>query len=157
MALRSYTCGFLLAGILVTVGSFGEWEPLASFDVDSPGSHRRSIYRFLFRTLPDPFMDSLDCPEGSLSAPARGSSVTALQALSMLNNHFVVRQSERFAERVAKMSPGLSGQIEAACQLALGRPSSRTEAKEMLAHAQKYGMASLCRLILNSNEFMFIN
>ena len=28
MALRSYTCGFFLAGILVTVGSFGEWEPL---------------------------------------------------------------------------------------------------------------------------------
>ena len=28
MALRSYTCGFLLAGILVTIGGFGEWEPL---------------------------------------------------------------------------------------------------------------------------------
>src|SRR6185503_13892699 len=36
-----------------------------SFDVDSAAGRRRSIYRFLFRTLPDPFMDSLDCPEGS--------------------------------------------------------------------------------------------
>ena len=24
-----------------------------------------SVYRFLFRTLPDPFMEALDCPDGS--------------------------------------------------------------------------------------------
>src|SRR5262249_36839827 len=30
------------------------------FDPDSPGAHRRSIYRFIFRTVPDPLMDALD-------------------------------------------------------------------------------------------------
>jgi len=129
----------------------------AKFDVDSPGSRRRSIYRFLFRTLPDPFMDSLDCPEASQLAPVRGASVTALQALSMLNNHFVVRQSEHFAERVARMEPKLRDQIAAAYQLAFGRLPSRSEAKELLAYAEKHGMPNLCRLLLNSNEFMFVN
>src|SRR6185436_9862067 len=97
----------------------------AKFYSDSPDNRRRSIYRFLFRTLPDPFMDSLDCPEASQLAPVRGASVTALQALSMLNNHFVTRQSERFAERLSALKPTLSAQIEAAYELALGRSPSR--------------------------------
>jgi hypothetical protein len=129
----------------------------AKFDVDSPEGRRRSVYRFLFRTLPDPFMDSLDCPEASQLTPARGASVTALQALSMLNNHFVTRQSERLAERVSRMKPTLAGQMEAAFELALGRTPSRAEAKDLLAYAKKYGLPNLCRLIFNSNEFMFVN
>ncbi len=32
------------------------------FDPNSVLAKRRSIYRFLFRTLPDPFMEALDCP-----------------------------------------------------------------------------------------------
>jgi hypothetical protein len=129
----------------------------AKFDSDSPDNRRRSIYRFLFRTLPDPFMDSLDCPEASQLAPVRGASVTALQALSMLNNHFVTRQSERFAERLTGLKPTLPGQIEAGYELALGRSPSRVESKELLDYAKKHGLPNLCRLIFNSNEFMFVN
>jgi len=129
----------------------------AAFDVDSEASRRRSVYRFLFRTLPDPFMDSLDCPDASQLTPVRGASVTALQALSMWNNHFVLRQSERFAERVARLNRNLPGQIEAVCQLALGRPPSPEEAKDLLAYAKKHGLINLCRLVFNSNEFMFVN
>ena len=47
------------------------------FDVDSPEARRRSVYRFLFRTLPDPFMDALDCPDASQFTPVRTASVTA--------------------------------------------------------------------------------
>jgi hypothetical protein len=129
----------------------------AKFDIDSPDNRRRSVYRFLFRTLPDPFMDSLDCPEASQLAPVRGESVTALQALSMLNNHFVTRQSERLAERLTAMKPTLPGQIEAAYELALGRSPSRAEAKDLSDYAKKYGLSNLCRLVFNSNEFMFVN
>jgi hypothetical protein len=129
----------------------------AKFDIDSPDNGRRSVYRFLFRTLPDPFMDSLDCPEASQLAPVRGASVTALQALSMLNNHFVTRQSERFAERLATLKPTLQGQIEAAYELALGRPPSRAETRDLVVYAKEHGLPNLCRLLFNSNEFMFVN
>ena len=44
------------------------------------------------------------------------TSVTALQALAMLNDHFIVRQSEHLAERVAKASPELAEQIDAIYQ-----------------------------------------
>src|SRR4029077_11743227 len=92
-----------------------------TFDVDSPESFRRSVYRFIFRTLPDPFMDTLDCADSSQLTAKRNTSVTPLQALAMLNNHFLVRQSEHFAARVSGLSSDPDRQIEAAYQLAYGR------------------------------------
>src|SRR5262249_12606633 len=53
----------------------------ANFNVDDRANYRRSVYRFIFRTLPDPFMETLDCPDGSQLTPVRSASVTALQAL----------------------------------------------------------------------------
>ena len=129
----------------------------AKFDVDSPASYRRSVYRFIFRTLPDPFMDTLDCADSSQLTAARNISVTALQALAMLNDRFIIRQSEHFAERVSRMSRDLHGQIAAAYRLALNRAPTAEETKELAAYARKHGLANLCRLILNSNEFMFVN
>jgi hypothetical protein len=126
-----------------------------SYDPDAPGSYRRSIYRFLFRTLPDPFMDTLDCPDASQFAPTRASSVTALQALAMLNDRFMVRQSEHFAARVAKAGD-TSAQVGQAYRLALGRLPTVKESESLTAFASKYGMANACRLLFNSNEFMFV-
>ena len=63
------------------------------------------MYRFVFRTLPDPFMEALDCPDASQLTPARNVSVTALQALAMLNDKFMVRMSEHLAARAAKAAP----------------------------------------------------
>jgi hypothetical protein len=102
-------------------------------------------------------MDSLDCPDASQLTPVRGDSVTALHALAMLNDHFVVRQSERFAERAAAFGSTLSGQIDAVCRLALGRSPSKQEAISLSAYAKEHGLANLCRLIFNCNEFMFVN
>ena len=129
----------------------------AGFNVDSPESCRRSVYRFIFRTLPDPFMDSLDCADSSQLTAKRNASVTSLQALAMLNNHFIVRESEHFAERVSQPGTDLNGQIKAAYQLALGREPTTSEAKALKAYAARHGMANTCRIILNSNEFMFVN
>ncbi|HEY2953346.1 MAG TPA: DUF1549 and DUF1553 domain-containing protein [Verrucomicrobiae bacterium] len=142
----------LFPGIHVTPGvDYGK------FDVDSPASCRRSIYRFIFRTLPDPFMDTLDCADASQLTPARNVSVTVLQALAMLNNHFIVRQSEHCAERVSEMGGTLEEQIAAAYRLALNRKPTKKESEDLAAYARKHGLANLCRLILNSNEFMFVN
>jgi hypothetical protein len=128
------------------------------FDVDSPASCRRSIYRFIFRTLPDPFMDSLDCPDSSQLTPTRNTSITVLQALSMLNDHFIVRQSEHFAERLERIAPrDSSKRITAAYSLALNRDPREEELRELTDFAEKYGLPNLCRLIFNSNEFVFIN
>jgi hypothetical protein len=127
------------------------------FDVDSPGASRRAVYRFVFRTVPDPFMETLDCPDASQLSPKREASVTALQALAMLNNRFMVRQSEHVAARLAKVSEDPAKQVEALYVLALGRPPDADEVKAIVEYASKHGMANACRMLLNSNEFMFLN
>ena len=126
------------------------------FDVDSAGANRRSIYRFVVRSVPDPLMESLDCPDASILTPKRNVTVTALQALAVLNNPFVLRQSEQLAARVAAAGDW-KRQIEQVYQLALNRPPTKAELKQLVPFAQKHGLASLCRLIFNTSEFMFVD
>ncbi len=126
-----------------------------AFDPDGPGGHRRSVYRFIFRTLPDPFMDALDCPDASQFTAARASSVTVLQALAMLNDRFMVRMSEHFAKRVELAGP-LDAQVGQACRLALGREPTDRERAALAGYAARHGMANACRLLLNCNEFLFV-
>ncbi|MBL9125684.1 MAG: DUF1553 domain-containing protein, partial [Planctomycetaceae bacterium] len=128
-----------------------------SYDVDSPGNYRRSVYRFLFRTLPDPLMESLDCPDGAQLVPTRSSSVTALQALSLLDNRFVVRQSEHLALRLEREAPGLAEQLRLLFQVVLLRDPGDDELMRWQTYTQRHGLANACRMIVNTNEFVFVN
>jgi hypothetical protein len=128
----------------------------ANFNVDDPANYRRSVYRFLFRTLPDPFMEAMDFPDASQQAPVRASSMTALQSLALLNNKFMIRQSERLAERLARESSKPANQIRRLYELTLNREPKPAEIDRLVAHAEKFGMANVCRVILNSNEFVFV-
>ena len=127
------------------------------FDVDSPLTNRRSVYRFIVRSVPDPFMESLDCADPSILTPKRNVTLTSLQALALLNNAFCVRQAKRLAERVGRQASGAAAQIEAAYRLTLGRRPTAEESELLVAYAGKFGMANVCRLIFNGNEFMFID
>ena len=67
-------------------------------------ANRGEIAVHIFRTLPDPFMETLDCADASQLTPVRSTSVTALQALAMLHNRFIVRQSEHIAGRLETLA-----------------------------------------------------
>jgi hypothetical protein len=127
------------------------------FDVDRPGNHRRSVYRFVFRTLPDPFMEALDCPDASQLTPVRSTSVGALQALALLHNRFMVRMSEHLARRAEQASSSLPAQVRAVYRFTLGREPTASEAQAVEGYAARHGLANACRMILNSNEFLFVN
>ncbi len=128
----------------------------AGFDVDAPGNFRRSVYRFLFRTLPDPFMEAMDCPDASQMTPVRSSSVGALQALAMLNDRFIVRQSEHAAARLKQLTVEPAQQIDRLFEFALARDPTADERGRWLAYANKHGLPAACRLMFNTNEFLFI-
>ena len=129
----------------------------AKFDPDAPGANRRSVYRFIVRSVPDPLMDTLDCPDASLLSPKRNTTLTALQALSLLNNPFMTRQAEHLAERAAKEASDLRPQVAAAFELATSRPPTPVEAKTLTDYASRHGLPNACRVILNSNEFVFVD
>jgi hypothetical protein len=130
----------------------------ARFDPDAPGANRRSVYRFIVRSVPDPLMEALDCPDANLLTPKRNTTLTSLQALSLLNDPFIVRQCEHLAERVSREAPdNLPGQIARLYALALGRAPSDDELKTLTGYAANHGMANACRVVVNSNEFVFVD
>ena len=129
----------------------------SQFNWDAPAAGRRSVYRFLFRTLPDPFMDSLDSADSSQLTAVRNVSITPLQSLALLNDAFILRQSEHFAHRLEALGEGLDRQVAAAHELALGRPPTAEEAQVWIAYARRHGLPNFCRMLINSNEFIFIN
>ncbi|MEO6035882.1 MAG: DUF1553 domain-containing protein [Verrucomicrobiota bacterium] len=124
------------------------------FDVDTAAGMRRSIYRFIVRSVPDPLMDSLDCPDPSILTPKRSVTMTSLQALAILNDPFVLKQSQHLAARVKPLGD-IKHQIDRAFELALNRAASDEELQKLVPFAEKNGMANLCRLIFNTSEFMF--
>ncbi len=120
------------------------------FDPDAEGGHRRSIYRFVVRSVPDPFMERLDCPDPSVQTPKRSTTLTAIQALAMWNNPFMLRMAEHLATRVAN-DVGLAG------RLVLGRDLQAEELRLYRDYSAKHGMSNLARLLLNTNEFLFVD
>src|SRR5438105_5360621 len=120
-------------------------------------TYRRTVYRFTVRSVPNPFLDCLDCADPNVNTPVRNTTLTALQALSLLNNPFMVRQAEHFAERLRKESTEVAAQVERAYRLALGRPPSPEERSALGDFARKHGLPATCRLLFNANEFVFID
>lgn len=129
----------------------------AEFNPADPTGFRRSVYRFVVRSVPDPFMSNMDCADPSQSVPVRNQTLTAIQALSMMNNPMTVRQAAYFAERVAGEAKTIPAQVDDAYRIALNRSPSEEEMTALVPYAEKNGMAAACRLILNSNEFMFVD
>jgi hypothetical protein len=126
-------------------------------DPDDPRCYRRSVYRFLVRSQQQPFMTTLDCADPSMQVDKRNETLSALQALALLNNGFMLSMSRHFAERVEAMAGDVSGQVAAAFRLALGRAPTADEREALKAYARKHGMANACRVILNLNEFVFVD
>ena len=127
------------------------------YDPDDPLSHRRSVYRFIVRSVPDPFMTTLDCADSSAVVAKRNETLTPLQALTLLNNKFMVRMAEHFAKRAEGMGRNPSERLIAAWRLAFARDPANDELTALVEFAEKYGLASACRLIFNMNEFVFID
>jgi hypothetical protein len=97
-------------------------------------------------------MERLDCPDPSVLAPKRSVTLTAIQALTLMNNPFLVRMSEHFASRLTGHDA-----VEQAVRLCFGRAPTASEAERFSAYAKKHGLANLARLLFNSNEFLFVD
>ncbi len=127
------------------------------FDPEDQKSHRRSVYRFVVRSQPNPFMTTLDCADSSQSTPRRNETLTALQALSLLNNKFTLTMSQHFAERLTNEVSGMENQVRAGFELVTGRSPNTEEHRLLLEYADKHGTPNLCRSLFSLSEFAFID
>jgi hypothetical protein len=136
---------------------------------------RRSIYMFTKRSLLLPLMTVFDFADTTQPCAQRNVSTVAPQALALLNNDFVHAQSDAFATRLVRDIGADKGtQIQRAWWLALQRAPTDDERQFALEHLSQQrdrfasagatssdpdqlALASLCHVLLNLNEFIYVD
>ena len=128
----------------------------AALDNDGPEVWRRAVYRFVVRGGGRIFMDSFDCPDPSVATPQRSNSNTPVQALTLLNNAFVLKQAGLLADRVRKEAGAEpAAQIRRAYALLYGRDPSAKELAAGAAFIAQHSLPAYARVLFNTNEFLY--
>ena len=147
----------------------GGWKK----DEDAAEAQRRSIYVFVRRNTRYPMFEVFDMPDTHETCARRNNTVTAPQALELLNNEVVLDWAQAFAGRVLN-DGGMSREEEVnrAYKLAYSRlpdAAERTSALQFLerqsgllakggnAAAEHTALVDLCHMLFNSNEFVYVN
>jgi hypothetical protein len=141
--------------------------------------HRRSLYIFTQRSLLPPMMTAFDLCDSTLPCGQRDITIAAPQALTLLNNEFIHRRTETLAASVQiGHSDSMTAQIGTVWRAILNREPSDTEVRMAVEHLerqtarfgvaisgklksshalQELALASLCLVLFNSNEFIYID
>ncbi|MEX2261890.1 MAG: PSD1 and planctomycete cytochrome C domain-containing protein [Bryobacteraceae bacterium] len=137
---------------------------------DGPSVWRRSVYSYYKRGMRYPMFEVFDQPDPNITCEGRNTTTVPTQALTLLNNEFVVTQSEHFARRVESLAGReQDAQIRVAYRIALGREPTAREMemnlrflnRQIAGHDGKdaalAALTDLCNVVLNLNEFVYLN
>ena len=102
-------------------------------------------------------MTVLDCADPSMLVDRRNQTVSPLQALTLLNSGLSLTMSRQFAARVRSERDTLREQIDLALRLAVGRPGELEDLDALVRYAEQHGLEQTCRVVLNLNEFLFVD
>jgi Protein of unknown function (DUF1549)/Protein of unknown function (DUF1553)/Planctomycete cytochrome C len=119
-----------------------------------PDEFRRMVYQFKPRTQQDGTFGAFDCPDATGVVPRRQISTTALQALNLFNDEFMFDQADRFANQLRATKSDEAGQVSEGFRFAFQRQPSPIEAESALRLVRTVGLATFCRMLLNTNEFV---
>jgi len=123
---------------------------------DGPEVWRRSVYIYQKRALPFPMLQVFDLPDQSQSFGARYVSTVPTQALTLLNDDFVIRQAQLFADRIKKeASDDVGKQIDLAYRLTLTRPPTATELSLATDMIGSGSLVDFANVMLNLSEFLY--
>ena len=135
-------------------GGLSGFPPISKFKGDGL---RRMIYAHKIRMEPDSVFGAFDCPDAGQSVSRRRQSTTPIQALNLFNSQFTIDESNALAQRVQKKAgDDIATQIAQAYLLAYGRSPLPVELADAESVVRQHGLATLCRAIFNSSEFLFI-
>jgi hypothetical protein len=119
-------------------------------------ARRRSVYTFQRRSMPLPMMAAFDAPVFSESCERRSSTTTPLQALSMMNGNLIQDEAQHLARRIAaSVGADREAQIEKAFEHVLNRKPSPEESARFRTF--RGPLEAVCRVLLNSNEFLYLD
>jgi hypothetical protein len=138
---------------LLTSVSHSTWK----HQEDGPDVWRRSVYVYRSRGLVFPLFQVFDLPEQNVTAGARNVSTVPTQALTLLNDAFVLRQAQMFADRVKKEAgEDPVAEVDRAYRIALTRPPTQSELAVAIESVRNRSLVDLTDVLLNVNEFVYI-
>jgi hypothetical protein len=145
---------------------------------DAREAARRSVYVFEKRSLAVPELEVLDAPDTTSSCEQRIVSTVAPQALTFLNGEFANEQARALAERLRREAGAdPAAQLRHAFELALCRSpraeelqaglaflstqerqieADLREQKQDAADAGRKALEAFCLVLLNTNEFVYL-
>ena len=138
-------------------------RPGSGWDKSDPAErNRRSVYIFVKRTLMVPMLETFDYNNTAEPLGVRPVTTVAPQALMLLNGQFIEEKAESFAARVKKdVGDDRNAQIERVFQLALNRKPSDNErsiaTQIMKRQSESSALKSLCLVVFNTNEFVYLD
>jgi hypothetical protein len=151
------------------VKKIGRWE----LTKEEPSTWRRSIYSYWKRARKYPMFEVLDQPDSNMSCERRSTTTVPTQALTLMNDEFVLLQAGFFAQRVEREAgDDPAAQIRTAYRVALSRDPSGPELRGNLRYIEQQrqyhqarnskspgesALTDLCAVMLNLNEFVYIN
>ena len=125
---------------------------------DEREASRRTIYVFLKRSMVVPMLEVLDLCDISRTSARRQNTSVATQALTLFNGDFVNRQARYLAERLRREAGSdPERQVDLAYRLALARPAKSSEIATMVEFLRREPLEQMCRVILNLNEFAYVD
>jgi hypothetical protein len=135
-----------------------ESRPDGSIVVKGPGGTRRTLYLLQRRNYHPTVLGVFDQPVLTTNCTGRSPSAVVLQSLTMLNDSFVREQADHLARRVEREAGSAPDrQIALAFAIVLGRPPRELESTWCGAILRrKSGLARLCHVLLNTNEFLYV-
>jgi len=138
-----------------------------SVDAKSP---RRSVVSIVMRNTQNPVLEVFDVPDGFTSAGLRNVSTTPMQALLLINGAWTLDRARAMAGRLDRLTADAVGdrdpaRIDRAYRLAFGRAPEADELADGLAFlrraadpkARGEALVDYCHVLLNSNEFLYVD
>ena len=102
----------------------GKWD----LTREEPSTWRRSVYTYWKRGLKYPMFEVYDQPDPNVTCEKRNITTVPTQALTLLNNEFVLIQARYFAARVAREAGNdPAAQIRMLHRIALSREPAQNE------------------------------
>jgi hypothetical protein len=101
-------------------------------------AYRRSIYIQSRRSLPLGMLETFDAPEMTPNCECRASSTVTPQSLLLMNNLFVIEQSQEFAKRLKRdAGDDVAAQLRLGWRAAYGRPVTESQLAAALSFVRK--------------------
>ena len=117
--------------------------------------HRRTLYGYVGRTKPDPSLTLFDFPNPNNPTEKRTVTLGPLQRLYFLNNSFVAKQAEAFAQRLQGDDREKIRQAYLRLYLRAPRPDETEMGLVFLKQSSSW--AQYAQVLLASSEFTAVN